>query len=94
MQKALATTWEGEVDIYMGWVLDTSPSLHLVSLTYLSFADELILFSSSVAELQSMLDQLNEENKKASLHVNWRKTKIMTNADMQKQILRSKHFLP
>lgn len=47
-----------------------------VNLINLCFANDMILFSSSMAELQSMQEQLNDESKKAGLKINWKRYKL------------------
>ena len=48
-------------------------------LSNLRFADDIILFTNSAAELQIMLDQLRNQCTKAGLLINTSKTKIITN---------------
>lgn len=47
-------------------------------ISHLRFADDLILFSDSPKKLQTMISDLDIESKKAGLHMNMDKTKVMT----------------
>ena len=48
-------------------------------LSHLRFADDIIIFASTKEELQQMLVELNEASKSVGLHMNFCKTKIMSN---------------
>lgn len=48
-------------------------------LTHLRFADDIVLFSESSEQLETMLSALSEESEKVGLKMNVDKTKIMTN---------------
>jgi Reverse transcriptase (RNA-dependent DNA polymerase) len=47
-------------------------------LNHLRFADDIVIISEDITEIQSMLQQLNQESKRAGLKMNYSKTKIMT----------------
>lgn len=49
------------------------------NLSNLKFADDIVLFSDSVKELQEMIKLLNDEGKKDGMKLNKAKTKIMGN---------------
>lgn len=48
-------------------------------LHHLRFADDIVLISTDLDELNIMLNELNEESRKIGLHMNLNKTKIMSN---------------
>nr|CDJ90892.1 RNA-directed DNA polymerase (reverse transcriptase) domain containing protein [Haemonchus contortus] len=48
-------------------------------LSNLRFADDIVLFSSSIAEAETMLAELNKAGKKAGLRINQTKTQLMRN---------------
>ncbi|KAK6736027.1 hypothetical protein RB195_018981 [Necator americanus] len=50
------------------------------SLSNLRFADDIVLFSSSTNEAETMLNELNEAGKKIGLRINRKKTQFMKNA--------------
>lgn len=56
------------------------------NLTHLRFADDLIIFSSSKEELQTMISSLEIESRKVGLIMNVEKTQAMTNG-LQEQII-------
>ena len=49
-------------------------------LSNLRFADDIVLFSSSITEAETMLKELNEVGKKIGLRINRKKTQFMRNA--------------
>ncbi|KAK6732101.1 hypothetical protein RB195_016466 [Necator americanus] len=49
-------------------------------LSNLRFADDIVLFSSSTNEAETMLNELNEAGKRLELRINRRKTQFMKNA--------------
>ena len=49
-------------------------------LSNLRFADDIVLFSSSITEAETMLKELNEVGKKIGLRINRKKTQFMKNA--------------
>ncbi|KAK6755348.1 hypothetical protein RB195_013992 [Necator americanus] len=49
-------------------------------LSNLRFADDIVLFSSSTNEAETMLNELNEEGKRIGLRINRKKTQFMKNA--------------
>uniref|UniRef100_A0A7I4Y8T5 Reverse transcriptase domain-containing protein n=1 Tax=Haemonchus contortus TaxID=6289 RepID=A0A7I4Y8T5_HAECO len=49
-------------------------------LSNLRFADDIVLFSSSIAEAETMLAELNKAGKKVGLRINQTKTQFMKNA--------------
>ena len=54
--------------------------IYLTDGTYLSnlkYADEIIMFASSLEELQQMIKKLAEESEKSGLKINLSKTKVM-----------------
>ncbi|XP_052738156.1 uncharacterized protein LOC128198192 [Bicyclus anynana] len=48
-------------------------------LSHLRFADDIAIFSESSAQMNLMVNSLNEASKKAGLEINFNKSKIMTN---------------
>ena len=48
-------------------------------ISHLRYADDIVLFSKSLRQIQEMLNQLNKESKKVGLKINIEKTKIMLN---------------
>jgi hypothetical protein len=50
-------------------------------LSHLRFADDIVLFSSDINELQAMLRQLNRMSEAVGLQMNLNKTKVMTESD-------------
>ena len=48
-------------------------------LSNLRFADDIVLFSSSITEAETMLKELNEVGKKIGLRINRKKTRFMKN---------------
>lgn len=50
-----------------------------VYLNHLRFADDIVLLSTDTQELNTMLNQLNEQSKQIGLKMNLSKTKIMSN---------------
>ena len=48
-------------------------------LSHLRFADDIIIVAPTKEELQEMLTELNEASKSVGLHMNFRKTKVMSN---------------
>ncbi|XP_066952475.1 sodium channel and clathrin linker 1-like [Macrobrachium rosenbergii] len=48
-------------------------------LSHLRFADDVIIIAPTKEELQQMLTKLNEASKSAGLHMNFHKTKVMSN---------------
>ena len=59
------------------------------SLSNLRFADDIMLFSQSIKELQEMITLLNDEGKKDGMKLNKVKTKVMSTIFANKIILRS-----
>ncbi|KAK6743437.1 hypothetical protein RB195_010597 [Necator americanus] len=51
-------------------------------LSNLRFADDIVLFSSSTNEAETMLNELNEAGKRIGLRINRKKTQFMKNADV------------
>lgn len=51
-----------------------------VNLNHLRFADDIVLFAEKPDTLQTMLQELDQESRKAGLSMNPTKTKVMTNA--------------
>ncbi|KAK6761294.1 hypothetical protein RB195_022379 [Necator americanus] len=49
-------------------------------LSYLRFADDIVLFSSSTNDAETMLNELNEAGKRIGLRINRKKTQFMKNA--------------
>ncbi|KAK6758364.1 hypothetical protein RB195_015901 [Necator americanus] len=49
-------------------------------LSNLRFADDIVLFSSSTNEAETMLNELNEAGKRIGLRINGKKTQFMKNA--------------
>ena len=49
-------------------------------LSNLRFADDIVLFSSSITEAETMLKELNEVGNKIGLRINRKKTQFMKNA--------------
>ncbi|KAK6735277.1 hypothetical protein RB195_018456 [Necator americanus] len=49
-------------------------------LSNLRFADDIVLFSSSTNEAETMLNELNEAGKRIGLRINRKKTQFMKNA--------------
>ena len=43
------------------------------------FADDIILVSNNMKELQEMLTELNNVSQTVGLHMNFKKTKVMVN---------------
>ena len=58
-----------------GWLLDGDGG----RLTNTRYADDIMLYAKSLPELTSMLDLLTEELAKVGLHLNVKKTKLLTN---------------
>lgn len=56
-------------------------------LTNLRFADDIVLFSTSPAELQILINNLNQSSIKRGLKMNPSKTKVMTNSEKTKILL-------
>lgn len=56
------------------------------TLTSIRFADDVAVFSETENGLQEMLDQINEESKKAGLQINIEKTKIISNRNLNMDI--------
>ncbi|CAF4882123.1 unnamed protein product [Pieris macdunnoughi] len=55
-------------------------SINGLNLNHLRFADDIVVFADKPSILQTMLQQLNDESRKAGLSMNPTKTKVMTNA--------------
>ena len=53
-------------------------SINGKKLSNLRFADDIVLFSSDINELEGMLNELNELGKPAGLRINFEKTKILS----------------
>ncbi|CAF4772984.1 unnamed protein product [Pieris macdunnoughi] len=51
-----------------------------LNLNHLRFADDIVVFADKPSILQTMLQQLDDESRKAGLSMNPTKTKVMTNA--------------
>lgn len=51
-----------------------------MNLNHLRFADDIVIFASKPSIIQTMLQQLDAESRKAGLSMNPAKTKVMTNA--------------
>ena len=49
-------------------------------LSNLRFADDIVLFSNSTNEAETMLNELNEAGKRIGLRINRKKTQFMKNA--------------
>ncbi|KAK6729268.1 hypothetical protein RB195_006363 [Necator americanus] len=49
-------------------------------LSNIRFADDIVLFSSSTNEAETMLNELNEAGKRIGLRINRKKTQFMKNA--------------
>ena len=47
-------------------------------LSNLRFADDIVIFSTNIKELEGMLNELNELGKPAGLRINFEKTKILS----------------
>lgn len=56
------------------------------NLTHLRFADDIIIFSPSIDNLQIMLKELDSESQKVGLAMNLGKTKVMTNSNRKPPI--------
>lgn len=54
--------------------------IHGRFLSHLRFADDIVLLSENVEELQYMFESLNSQSKKVGLEINQEKTKVMTNS--------------
>lgn len=63
----------------LNWNEDWGININGSYLTNLRFADDVVLFSKTPGELQTMLEQLHEQSKKAGLTLNKTKTKLMSN---------------
>lgn len=52
-------------------------------LSHLRFADDIVLISEDIAEIESMLQELSRESGRVGLKMNYSKTKIMTSENAQ-----------
>ena len=59
-------------------------------ISYERFADKIVIFASSVEELQVMLTELSEKSKEVVFHMNQKKTKIMFNAYIEESDIQVK----
>ncbi|CAF4821695.1 unnamed protein product [Pieris macdunnoughi] len=58
------------------------------ALTHLRFADDIVLFAKTPADLSKMINDLASESAKAGLKLNPEKTKIMTNGNKDPVIVK------
>ena len=49
------------------------------NISHLRFADDIVLIGNTSSELQTMINQLNEESNKLGMKMNLKKTKVMFN---------------
>ena len=66
---------------------DTGITINGRTLTHLRFADDIVLFAKTPADLSKMINDLASESAKAGLKLNPEKTKIMTNGDKEPVIV-------
>ena len=64
---------------HLNWSEDAGIKIHGKCLTNLRFADDIVLFATSASKLENMVRELSLQSVKAGLHINFQKTKIMTN---------------
>lgn len=62
-------------------------------LNHLRFADDIVLPSTDIRELNTMLNQLNEQYKRIGLKMNPNKTKIMSNNEYDITIENVDHYI-
>ena len=58
-----------------------------LNVTRLRYADDTTLITTSISEMENMLQQLTDESKKAGLSLNVRKTKVMHTGDPEYLII-------
>ena len=58
-----------------------------VKINHLRFADDIVLITGNVTEMQEMLNQLSDESKVLGLKMNMKKTKVMFNKYINENII-------